>query len=80
MTANPVPQPDTTAAAGPLPGQLLLTATDAAALLHVSRTTIYNLMATGQLRPVHIGRACRITRAELERYVTHLSEHAGWRP
>ena len=48
---------------------LLLTPEEAARVLRVGRTTIYSLMKTGQLRPVHIGRSCHLSRAELERYV-----------
>ena len=51
---------------------LLLTPEEAAALLRVGRTTVYGLMKAGELRPVHIGRSCRLSRAELERYVRHL--------
>ncbi len=51
---------------------LLLTPEEAARLLRVGRTTIYALIKTGELRPVHIGRSCRLSRAELERYVDHL--------
>ena len=29
----------------------------------------------GELRPVHIGRSCRLARAELERYVRMLQNH-----
>src|SRR3954451_6280074 len=45
---------------------------EAARLLRVGRTTVYALMKTGELRPVHIGRSCRLSRRELERYVTRL--------
>lgn len=48
---------------------LLLTPEEAATVLRIGRTTIYALMKSGQLRPVHIGRSCRLSRAELERYV-----------
>ncbi len=48
---------------------LLLTPEEAAQVLRVGRTTIYALMKTGALQPVHIGRSCRLARAELERYV-----------
>ncbi|WP_305852287.1 helix-turn-helix domain-containing protein [Blastococcus sp. PRF04-17] len=48
---------------------LLLTPEEAATLLRIGRTTIYALMKAGDLRPVHIGRSCRLPRAELERYV-----------
>ena len=51
---------------------LLLTPEEAARLLRVGRTTVYALMKTGDLRPVHIGRSCRLARTELERYVNRL--------
>src|SRR4051794_40134973 len=58
-------------AAGP-DESLLLTPEEAARLLRIGRTTVYALMKTGDLRPVHIGRSCRLARAELERYVSRL--------
>ena len=51
---------------------LLLTPEEAAEVLRVGRTTIYALMKAGDLQPVHIGRSCRLSRAELERYVRGL--------
>ena len=51
---------------------LLLTPEEAAHVLRVGRTTVYALMKAGELRPVHIGRSCRLSRAELERYVRRL--------
>jgi excisionase family DNA binding protein len=51
---------------------LLVTAEEAAILLSVSRTTVYTLIKAGALRPVHIGRSCRLSRAELLRYVDRL--------
>ena len=51
---------------------LLLTPEEAATLLRVGRTTVYALMKAGDLRPVHIGRSCRLARAELERFVRML--------
>lgn len=48
---------------------LLLTPEEAAKVLRIGRTTVYALMKAGALRPVHIGRSCRLPRAELERYV-----------
>jgi excisionase family DNA binding protein len=53
-------------------GPLLLTPEEAAQFLRVGRTTIYALMKAGDLRPVHIGRSCRLARTELERYVNRL--------
>jgi len=54
--------------------QLLHTTTQAAEVLHLSRTTVYALINEGALRPVHVGRSCRISRAELERYVASLEQ------
>ncbi|HEX2173073.1 MAG TPA: helix-turn-helix domain-containing protein [Dehalococcoidia bacterium] len=51
---------------------LLLTPEEAAKVLRVGRTTVYALMKAGELHPVHIGRSCRISRAELDRYVRQL--------
>lgn len=48
---------------------LLLTPGEAAEVLRVGRTMIYALMKAGELHAVHIGRSCRLFRAELERYV-----------
>ena len=53
-------------------GQLLFTTTEAGRLLHLSRSTVYSLINNGMLRPVHVGRSCRITLSELERYVSRL--------
>jgi excisionase family DNA binding protein len=52
---------------------LLVTPEEAAKLLRVGRTTVYALMKVGDLRPVHIGRSCRLSGAELERYVNGLT-------
>ena len=56
----------------PSSDSLPLTPKEAATVLRVGRTTVYALMKAGDLRPVHIGRSCRISRAELERHVQHL--------
>jgi excisionase family DNA binding protein len=50
----------------------LLTIEEAAAVLRIGRTTFYDLIKRGHLRTVHIGRSCRVTRAELDRYVQRL--------
>ena len=51
---------------------LLLTPEEAATVLRLGRTTVYALMKDGELHAVHIGRSCRLSRAELERYVRRL--------
>ena len=58
------------------PEQLLLTVQEAGEMLRVSRTTLYALMSSGALRPVHIGRSVRITLAELRRYVAAIEPPA----
>ena len=50
----------------------LLLTPEAAKVLRVGRTTVYALIKAGDLRPVHIGRSCRLSHAELERFVARL--------
>ncbi len=59
---------------------LLLTPEEAASVLRIGRTTVYALMKAGQLRPVHIGRSCRLPRSELKRYVSYLETSSGAAP
>ncbi len=58
-------------------GRLLLTPEEAAEVLCVGRTTVYALVKCGELRAVHIGRSCRISQAELYRYVRKLEASAS---
>jgi excisionase family DNA binding protein len=48
---------------------LLVTIPDAARLLAVGRSTLYELIAGGELQTVHIGRAVRIPVGELREFV-----------
>ena len=48
---------------------LLLSVVEAAAVLSVSRTTLYELMWRDEIKPIHIGRSVRIAHAELVRFV-----------
>jgi excisionase family DNA binding protein len=48
---------------------MLLRAAEAAKLLALGRTKVYELMANGSIPSVKIGRAVRIPRAGLERWV-----------
>ena len=48
---------------------LLLTIPQAAAVLAVGRTTVYELIGAGDLEAVHIGRWARVPVAALEEYV-----------
>jgi excisionase family DNA binding protein len=50
-------------------GVLLLTMIEAARVLSIGRTTMYELVGTGDLDVVHIGRSARVPVAALEQYV-----------
>jgi len=52
--------------------QLLFTVADVARLTRIGRTTLYQEMQAGRLKVVRIGRAVRITRAELDRWIRDL--------
>ena len=58
---------EASAVAGVVP--LLLTIPQAAAVLAVGRTTVYELIGAGDLEAVHIGRSARVPVAALEDYV-----------
>jgi len=59
--------------AGPVPPQpedrLLLNATEVARLLGLGRSTIFSLLAAGELPAIRIGRSVRVPRAALERWI-----------
>ena len=52
--------------------RLLYTVEQAAELLGIGRTTVYELVKAKRLHEVHIGRAGRFTGAELERFAGKL--------
>ena len=52
--------------------KLLLTVPESAARLGLGRSKFYELLQSGQIKPVRIGRAVRIQAAELERFVERL--------
>jgi len=53
--------------------KLLFTPEEAAGVLSVGRSTVYELMRRGRLRSVQIGRSRRIDHVELSRFVDGLS-------
>lgn len=53
--------------------RLLLKVEDAAALCDVSRSTFYQLISSGRIPVVRIGRAVRIPRAWLEKWISEQS-------
>lgn len=52
--------------------QLLYTPEEAATVLRFGRSTVYELMAAGELRFVKRGRSRRIRRSDLEAFVDNL--------
>jgi excisionase family DNA binding protein len=61
---------DTPAEHGPGPLRpLLVNISQAAEILSVSRTTLYQMMWRGDLTPIHIGRSVRFAVEQLEDFV-----------
>ncbi|MFN0154675.1 MAG: helix-turn-helix domain-containing protein [Gaiella sp.] len=57
----------------PSPGQTLeplLSVNDTAALLRTTRSTVYELIRSGDLRPVRVGRRLRFRPADIETYLS----------
>jgi excisionase family DNA binding protein len=61
----------------PINGSLLLTVSEAAAALRVSRSSIYRLFEAGELAWVQIGAARRVTSAEIHRFIAAHTEAAS---
>ncbi len=55
------------------PEQLLVTIPTAAKMLSISTRSIYNIIARGQLPLRHVGRASRVSLADLRAYAESLS-------
>lgn len=54
--------------------KLLLTPEEAAEVLAISRTRLYELLRRGELKSVKIGKVRRVSVRELEAYVERLQE------
>ena len=63
---------DATTRTRPVVRPLLVSVKDAAGLLGIGRTTLYELILRGDVRPIRIGRCVRIPQRELEAYVDRL--------
>ena len=61
----------------PATSRLLLTISEAAAALRISRSSIYRLFEAGELAWVQIGAARRVTSAEVNRFVAEHIEAAS---
>ena len=60
--------------------RLLLTYPDAAARLGLSRTTLYKLVASGELTAVHVGKAVRIPADEIRAFVERIKAESSLVP
>jgi excisionase family DNA binding protein len=58
----------------PVNGSLLLTVSEAAAALRISRSSIYRLFDAGELAWVQIGSSRRVTSAEIHRFIAAHTE------
>lgn len=58
---------------------LLVTAPQAARILSIGRTALYQLIWDGQLTPIHIGRSVRFSVDELEAFVQNRLSNANVR-
>jgi excisionase family DNA binding protein len=61
----------------PINGSLLLTLSEAAAALRISRSSIYRLFDAGELAWVQIGASRRVTSAEIHRFIAAHTEAAS---
>ena len=62
---------------GPPPTKLLLTVSEAASALAISRASLYRLIQSGQLPVLKIGSLTRVTTAALEEFVSGLQSELG---
>jgi excisionase family DNA binding protein len=60
--------------------RLLLRMTEAAERLGVGRSTVYELVARGELEVVHIGRAARVPAEALDDFVRRLRDQTVTNP
>jgi excisionase family DNA binding protein len=61
----------------PINSRLLLTISEAAAALRISRSSIYRLFDSGELAWVQIGASRRVTSAEIHRFIAAHTQAAS---
>jgi len=52
----------------------LLRAEEVARLTSLGRSTVFKMLATGELRAVRVGRAVRVRRIDLERWISERAD------
>ena len=57
--------------------RLLLRPTEVAELLSLGRSTVFQLVASGELPAVRVGRAVRVRRVDLQRWVEERAQRSG---
>lgn len=60
-----------------VPTKLLISTEEAARTLGIGRTRMYELLRTGEVPSIKLGRSRRIRPEDLEEYVQHLTEDRG---
>jgi excisionase family DNA binding protein len=53
------------------------TVEQAAKMLHIGRDKVYELLRTGQLRSIKIGKLRRITEEQLADFIASIEDHAA---
>lgn len=76
-THSPSPSDRNAFTSRPINGSLLLTLSEAAAALRISRSSIYRLFDAGELAWVQIGASRRVTSAEIHRFIAAHTEAAS---
>ena len=77
QTHSPSPSEHNAFTGRPIHGSLLLTVSEAAAALRISRSSIYRLFEAGELTWVQIGASRRVTSAEIHRFIAAHTEAAS---
>ncbi|MDT5059385.1 MAG: hypothetical protein QOF66_7751 [Mycobacterium sp.] len=76
-THSPSPSEATPFTGRPVNGSLLLKASEEAAALRISRSSLYRLFESGELAWVQTGASLRVTSTEIHRFIAAHTEAAS---